>query len=118
MEKEILLLKSVSELVLDLFTIEELVKKGVKPIDFEWKFNLKNVNLIPILELYDCEGKTIETFESIEFPDLLQKLLKEIQLLSNYTDPELDKYFLNYLEETTVDCSKCEFRDMCFLRKN
>ncbi len=115
MEKEALLLKSVSELVLDLFTIEELKKRHMKPTKFEWKFNSNNINVIPILELYNNNG-IYKTFESIEFPEKLQKLLKEVQMLSKYTDSNLDKHFLSYLEESTADCSKCGFRKICHLK--
>lgn len=115
MEKEELLLKSISELVLDMFTIEELKKRGVKPIKFKWIFNSNNINVIPILELYDKNG-VIKKFESIEFPELLQKLLREIQIIGNTYDSEFDKHFLSYVEETAIDCRKCEFRDMCPLK--
>lgn len=115
MEDEVLLLKTVGELVLDLFTIEELVEMGFKPIKFEWKFNSNNINVIPILELYDNKG-IYKTIESIEFPERLQKLLRETQLLLDCIDPNLDKYFLSYVEETAVNCNECELKDICHLK--
>ncbi len=111
MKIEELLLKSVADLVLDLYTIEELKKMNVKPTKFEWKFN-SNINVIPILELHN-NGKVFKTFESIEFPKLLQKLLREIQIIGNTHDPKFDKHFLSYVKETAVDCDECEIQDMC-----
>lgn len=112
MEIEELLLKEVSNMVLDLYTIEELKKKGIKPMDFKWIFNKNNINVIPVLELYEND-QIIKTFESIEFPKRLQKLLREIQIIGDTYNTEFDKHFLSYVEEVAVDCSECEFQSIC-----
>lgn len=119
MEKEALLLKSVGELVLDLFTINELVKMKIKPTKFEWKFNSKNLNLIPVLELYNDNG-IYKTIESIEFSELLQDLLKKTQILfdciTNSHGSKSIEELLSNLEGNTSDCSRCKFRNICPLR--
>lgn len=121
MENDVLMLKEVGNIVLDLFTIDELVKKGIKPTKFEWKFNSKNLNLIPVLELYKDE-RIYKTFEATEFSELLQDLLKKTQELFNcINNPHNSKSIeelLSNLEGSTNDCSRCEFRNVCPIRED
>ena len=65
-----------------IFTANELLEKGKNETDFEWKFNLSNSNLIPVLELYN-EEKVYEIIEATEFSETLQDLLKDISNLNN-----------------------------------
>lgn len=121
MEKEALILEAVSTIALDMFTVDELVKMRIKPSKFKWKFNLNNVNIIPILELYE-KDKIYKTIESTEFSKLLQDLLRETQLLFAYTgnpynSKSIEELFSN-LEGSTSDCSECEFGDVCPIKND
>lgn len=107
MEKELIMLESISEVILDIATIRELLRKNIEPTDFEWKFNFENVNIIPVLELYR-KGKIYKSIEAIEFSEPFQKLLRETQILFRDTN-EYESKFNN-------ECSDCDLKDICPLR--
>lgn len=110
------ILKSINSMILDLFTIEELKNKGIKEVNFAWKINFKNVNLIPLLELYK-KDKIYKTIEAIEFSKKLQNLLRETHNLRNeITNVRSIENLLDYLDEGAKDCDVCEFKNDCFLR--
>ena len=108
MEKELILLESISEVFLDIATIRELLNKNIEPTDFEWKFNFENVNIIPVLELYR-KGKVCKSIESTEFSETFQELLRETQILFRDTN-EYESKFDN-------ECSNCDLKDICPLKK-
>jgi len=97
-------------------TIKELREKGKKELDFEWNFNFKNVNLIPVLELSN-EGKNYETIEANEFSEKLQNLLREIYNLHNWINQEYglksSNEFLTSLKELSDECVNCERQFEC-----
>ena len=110
MNNEALEVKEIGNLVLDLFTITELTEKNIKPTEFKWKFNSNNnVNLIPVLELYNNEGKIFKTFEAINFSKTLQRLLRENQMLFDNKFNKTREDFLNYLDIVAVDLSDMFF---------
>ena len=110
MKNENLEIKEIANLVLDLFTITELKEKSIKPTEFKWKFNSNNINLIPVLELYNNESKIFKTFESIEFSRKLQNLLRDQMLFDNNFNKTRED-FLNYIDVVVVDLNDMLFRD-------
>ena len=102
------------------FTAEELNEMGKKATDFKWVFDNKNINLIPVLELYQND-KLYETVEATKFSIYLQDLLKEIHELNNFIlqefGPESYDNFLDLLINQTNDCGKCELNEVCVLVK-
>ena len=97
-------------------TIKELREKGKKEVDFEWNFNFKNINLIPILKLSN-EGKNYEIIEATKFSEKLQNLLREIHRLYNWINQEYglksSNIFLTSLKERTNKCVNCKGQFEC-----
>ena len=98
------------------FTIIELKEKGLDETDFEWKFNLSNANLIPILLLYDND-KIHESIEATEFSETLQDILKDIHYLHNWINQkygsEAHDKFSNLLKVRAKECLECELLVTC-----
>ena len=121
MEKEMMLLESMNSFLLDSYTTEELYEKGIIEFNFEWKFN-KNVNVFPVLELYH-QDKIYKKIESIEFSKKIQFLLNDSQILfnnqtSNPLNLEEIEEILKLFDEEDINCSECDKRDTCFLRRD
>ena len=98
------MLDSITELFLEIATIGELLKRNIEPTDFEWKFNFKNVNIIPVLELYK-EGEIYESIEATEFSEQFQELLKATQILFKDTKEHESKF--------DEECSNCNLKSIC-----
>ena len=119
MIESIMDLEDLNQMFLKLFTTEELYRKGIKTSNFEWKYNFKNINIIPILEVYNEQG-VYKTFESIDFSKEIQDLLDDAKKLFEMTDKpmvlkEIDRFF-KYLKDNDEDCSDCDLRDICPIR--
>ncbi len=95
------------------FTIKELEERGKNDVDFKWKFNLKNSNLIPECQLFE-NGKIYETIEATEFSGILQDILKEIQYIC---DSKTRDEFSALLKVENNECSKCKLRKVCNLKE-
>ena len=113
MEEELLVLETIHDMFLNKFTIEELIEKGIKECDFEWKFNFKNSNIIPVLELYDNRGNITNSIEATEFSEFLQYVLRNAQMYTNFfrNSEDINK-LLKELDDDS-DCDKCPLKDIC-----
>ncbi|KKN59628.1 hypothetical protein LCGC14_0540250 [marine sediment metagenome] len=94
-------------------TLEELEEKGKNKNDFKWKLNLKNSNLIPVLQLFK-NGKIYENIEATEFSEILQDILKEVQYIC---DSKVRDEFSALLKMRNNECNKCKLRKICNLKE-
>lgn len=121
MKETLMELENLNSMFLKLFTAEELYKKGIKETNFEWKYNFKNINLIPVLELYN-KDKVYKKIEAIEFSKELQELLVDAQLLFKLTDEPIyfktEDELMELVEEVKANCDECNIKDICPFRED
>ena len=96
--------------LLTLITGKELEKMNKNPAGFEWNLNLKNINLISELELYDENGKTFEIISEIKFSEEFRNIFLRIKKIIR---PELEKLYpiLEKLETKKSKRSKKKYGD-------